>query len=91
MASLLPWTIAIPLIGAFLIVLTGRRPNLRETVTMLTAAALFLSVVSLTPAVLGGERPSLLIWNILPGPDLMLRVEPLDDSLESIFSYIVER
>jgi multicomponent Na+:H+ antiporter subunit D len=77
MASLLPWTIAIPLIGAFLIVLTGRRPNLRETVTMLTAAALFLSVVSLTPAVLGGERPSLLIWNILPGLDLMLRVEPL--------------
>ena len=77
MESLLPWTIVIPLIGAGLIILARHRPNLRETVTLLTAAALFLSVVSLTPAVLDGGRPSLVIWGILPGLDLMLRVEPL--------------
>ncbi|MDP6430255.1 MAG: proton-conducting transporter membrane subunit [Rhodospirillales bacterium] len=71
------WAIAIPLIGSVAIVAAGRSPNLRETVTLITAAALFLTVASLTPEVLAGERPSLVIWKMLPGLELMFRVEPL--------------
>ena len=40
-------TMAVPLIGAVLVGLTGRWPNLREAVTVVTAVVLFFLVVSL--------------------------------------------
>jgi multicomponent Na+:H+ antiporter subunit D len=66
-----------PLVGALLIWLTGRYPNLRETVTLVTAAVLFLLVVSLVPEVLAGGRPSALWLDMLPGVAIAFRVEPL--------------
>ena len=42
----MPLAIAVPLIGALLIVLTGSRPNIRETVTLVTACALFAIVAN---------------------------------------------
>ena len=48
--------LAIPLFGAVGIALAHRLPNVRETVTLATAGLLFLSVASLLPAVLAGER-----------------------------------
>jgi multicomponent Na+:H+ antiporter subunit D len=77
MATPLFWSIAIPLIGALAIVAVGRHANLRESVTLITAVLLFWTVAGITPEVLGGARPSLVLWSIFPGLDLMLRVEPL--------------
>ena len=67
----------IPLAGAVLIALAGRRPNLREAVTLTTALALFAAVASLAPAVLEGARPAAELWEIMPGLALAFEVEPL--------------
>jgi len=70
-------TIAIPLAGAVLIALTGRWPNPREGVTLTTAGLLFLTVLSLLPAVAGGARPTATLIEMLPGLPLAFEVEPL--------------
>ena len=66
-----------PLAGAVLIALCGRRPNLREGVTLATAALLFYVVASLLPAVLAGAQPALALIEVMPGLALAFRVEPL--------------
>ena len=43
--------VLLPLVGAVLIALTGAMPNLRETVTLVTAALLLADVLTLVPAV----------------------------------------
>jgi len=67
----------VPLLGAAGIRVTGRKPNLREGVTLLTATILFALVLSLVPAVEGGDRPGLVLGELLPGLLLELEVEPL--------------
>lgn len=69
--------LTVPFVGALLIAIAGRAPNLRETITLVTAALLFLTVASLTPAVLAGGRPQLALFEILPGLLLAFRIEPL--------------
>ncbi|MGD2141135.1 MAG: monovalent cation/H+ antiporter subunit D family protein [Burkholderiales bacterium] len=69
--------LAVPAVGAILIALTGRWPNLRETVTMLTSLALLAVVVSLLPGVLAGDRPAVTLFTMLPGISVELAVEPL--------------
>ncbi len=71
------FALAVPAIGAVLIALSGRWPNLRESVTLITALALFLVVASLLPGVLTGERPAVTLFTMLPGLSIALRVEPL--------------
>ena len=73
----LPLALAAPFIGALLVALAGRWPNLRETATLLTAAILFLLVAGLVPAVLAGGRPALSLVEMLPGLAIGFRVEPL--------------
>lgn len=70
-------SLLVPLAGAGMIALAHSQPNLRETVTMITAGLLFLIVLSLLPDVLAGGRPSLHLVSVLPGLELAFRVEPL--------------
>ena len=68
----------IPLLGAFLIALAGRiNDNLRETVTLVTAVTLALVVWSLLPEVLAGGRPSIHLFEIVPGIEIGFSLEPL--------------
>ena len=69
--------LAVPLAGAMLIALAGRWPNLRELITLVTAVLLLACVLSLLPAVLGGARPALVLFSVLPGLQLAFKVEPL--------------
>jgi multicomponent Na+:H+ antiporter subunit D len=69
--------IAAPLAGAALIAAAHRMPDLREGVTLVTAAALFLLVAGLAPEVLAGGRPGVHVATVMPGIDLAFRVEPL--------------
>jgi multicomponent Na+:H+ antiporter subunit D len=69
--------IAVPAAGALLIAIVGRWPNLRETVTLVTAGLLLAVVAGITPEVLAGARPSMTLLTMLPGLALELRVEPL--------------
>jgi len=68
------WT---PLAGAVLIALNGRRPAVREALTLITAILLFVSVACLAPAVFDGARPGLMMAEPLPGLSLQLTPEPL--------------
>ncbi|TPV92954.1 MAG: monovalent cation/H+ antiporter subunit D family protein [Myxococcales bacterium FL481] len=69
--------LAIPAVGAFLIGLAGRWPNLRETITMATAASLFAVVVQLVPFALDGATHEYVLGSIVPRLRLELHIEPL--------------
>ena len=66
-----------PLVGALLVLLTGRSPNLRETMSILTGFVLLAQVISITPAVLAGEIPHQLLASPVPGLPIALALEPL--------------
>jgi multicomponent Na+:H+ antiporter subunit D len=68
---------AVPAGGAALIAGAGRAPNLRETVTLVTAVALLGCVLALLPVVSGGARPALTLFTLLPGLQIAFKVEPL--------------
>ncbi len=76
-AQLIAAALLVPAAGAIGIALAGRWPNLREAVTLVTAALLFACVVMLLPSVLAGGRPQLFVLEMLPGIALGFRVEPL--------------
>jgi hypothetical protein len=76
--------IYIPLVGALLIALAGRWPNLREALTLGTAGALLYTVASIVPKVLApnfwaayAKAPPLRLIEVLPDVFLELKVEPL--------------
>ncbi len=69
--------LAVPLVGAVLIMLSGDRPNLREFITLTTAVLLFAIVASLVSGVFHGGRPEVSLIEILPGLDIRFEIEPL--------------
>jgi multicomponent Na+:H+ antiporter subunit D len=75
--AVLALCLALPAAGAALIAACHRWPNLREAVSLATAAGLFLAVLSLSEAVLQGERPALRLGEIMPGLAIALELEPL--------------
>jgi multicomponent Na+:H+ antiporter subunit D len=64
-----------PLIGAGLVMLNGRRPNVREGISLGAALALFASVLGLLPAVLAGQRLRWTLFDLLPGLSFTLRAD----------------
>jgi multicomponent Na+:H+ antiporter subunit D len=75
--ALVAAAVVLPLAGAALIAAAGRRPNLREAVTLTTALLLVAVVAALVPSVLAGLRPELHLFELMPGLPLAFRVEPL--------------
>jgi len=80
--------IVIPFAGAVPIALTGRSPNLRESVTLVTAGLLFLTVASLVPHVLAGARPEVTLIETLPGLPIRLVIEPLGMTFATVASFL---
>ena len=77
-----------PLIGAVLIALVGRWPNLREAVTMVSAGVLFVLVCLLVPEVLAGGRPALTLFSVLPGLEIRFELEPLGMIFAIVASFL---
>jgi multicomponent Na+:H+ antiporter subunit D len=75
--TLIVAAVAAPAAGAAGVVLAGRRPDLREAVTLIAAVALFGCVLALLPVVLAGGRPQASLFQVLPGIAFSFRVEPL--------------
>ena len=75
--SLIVLALAVPLAGAGLIALTGRNPNLRETVTIVTSLALFATVIGVAVAVFSGANPRTASLELFTGVELGFSVEPL--------------
>ena len=74
---ILVWIVLTPLVGALAVLLTGRWPNLRETVSLITGGALIVQVATLVPPVLAGQSPGVLLAVPVPGVPLALQIEPL--------------
>ena len=66
-----------PLIGALLISLSGRWPNLRETITLTTAVTLLGLVIQLIGPVANGQDVSLSLAEPIPGLEIAFSLEPL--------------
>jgi multicomponent Na+:H+ antiporter subunit D len=69
--------ILVSLVAALLILASGRRPNLRETWTLLAAVIKLALVASLLPAVLAGEVIESTPLTLVPGLALHLRADAL--------------
>ncbi len=77
-SSLLPLAaVCISLLATVPIMLSARRPNLREAWTLLAALGKFCLVAALLPAVLAGQPIVLTIASVLPGVPIQLRVDAL--------------
>jgi len=71
-------SLAIPLAGALAILLAARiSDNLRETMTLVTSIALAWNVWSLLPLVMAGERPEIMLFEVIPGIEIGFAIEPL--------------
>jgi len=66
-----------PLLGAGLVMANGKRPNVRETISFIAAATLFITVASMVPAVLDGKRLHYTVFQLLPGLSISLRADAL--------------
>jgi multicomponent Na+:H+ antiporter subunit D len=67
----------IPAVAAALIAVCHRRPNLREAVSLVGAALSFILILSFMEPVLNGERPRVVLGEMMPGLALALELEPL--------------
>ncbi len=71
-----------PLIGAGLVMANGKRPNVRESFSLLAAAALLLVNLWMMSDVLHGVRLHFTLFQLLPGLSISLRA----DSLSMVFA-----
>ncbi len=78
----------LPATGALLVVLTGRRANLREAVSILTATGLFAYVATLLPTVTANQQSRVVLAEPLPGLPIALSAEPLGMLFALIASFL---
>jgi len=70
--------LTVPVVGALLVGLTGKKPNLREAMTAVASLTTIGLVLTLVGPVLQGEQPEWIVVDaLLPGVPLAFRVEPL--------------
>ena len=67
----------VPAVGSAAVWLTGAHPNLRESVTLVTAGVLFCLVLIVVAHVGTGARPETVLLDMLPGLSIAFKVEPL--------------
>ena len=87
-AGVMQLAVALPAAASVPIVITGRSPNLREAVTLITAAVVLLLVASAVPGVLAGDRPEVTLLEIMPRLTLTLRLEPLGMLFALVASFL---
>jgi multicomponent Na+:H+ antiporter subunit D len=75
--TLLQIALLTPFVGALVLPLFQGAPNWRETVTLVSAAVLFLSVGGLMTSVLAGTPPALHLIDVAPGLAIAFEIEPL--------------
>ena len=76
--TLILLSLLIPAVGALGIALAGRvGPNVRESVTLVTAGALAWAVWQIVPVVFAGGRPAVTVSELVPGIQIAFEVEPL--------------
>lgn len=67
----------VPLVAAVLIGFADKKPNLRETISLVASLTLLATVLSLLSIVLSGEYPSIFLLEMAPGLSVKFELEPL--------------
>lgn len=67
----------LPALGALVVALCGRWPNVRDAATLVVSTLTFLCVCTLVPDVQAGIQPTLHLFEVLPGLPLLFQIEPL--------------
>lgn len=80
--------LAVPAAGAVLVAMTGRWPNLRETVTLLTGLALLAVVLTLVGPTMSGDTVRVVLATPLPDLPIALSIEPLGLLFALIASFL---
>ena len=70
-------TLLLPLVGAVGIIATGRNPNIREAVTLVTASLVAVLVVIIASRFMAGEAFALTVAEPLPGITIAFKIEAL--------------
>ena len=86
--TMLQLSIILPMLAVVGIVLTGRKPDLREGVTISTSLVLLYFVIKLYQGIKQGESISVHWWEILPGLQLSFNIEPLGMIFALIASFL---
>ncbi|MFV1950519.1 MAG: monovalent cation/H+ antiporter subunit D family protein [Nitrospinota bacterium] len=83
--------VSVSLLGVLLIAASARKPNLRESWTILAALTKFSLVVSMLPSILKGNVIEYFLISVLPGLDIKFRVDAfgLFFALTSSFLWII--
>jgi len=84
----IPLALSIPILGAVGILTTWRTPNLRESITLITAAITFALVASIFDDVMAGARPEWTMLEMLPGLSVHFVIEPLGMLFALIASFL---
>jgi multicomponent Na+:H+ antiporter subunit D len=82
--SRLVWALLVPLFGSFLVSLSGKKPNLRESWSVISAVILFSMVLTMVSPVLAGKTLYYQLFKILPGVTVTLRA----DAFSMIFALV---
>ena len=86
--SMLQLSIILPMVTTLAIVATGRKPNLREAVTITTCLALLYFTINLYQGIKQGENISAFWWELLPGLQISFNIEPLGMLFALIASFL---
>jgi multicomponent Na+:H+ antiporter subunit D len=80
--------ILVPLVGAGLVMATGRRPNIREACSFVAATVLFAITASMVSPILEGHRLHFTVFQLLPGTNGSsgLSISLRADALSMVFA-----
>ena len=70
-------SVLLPLLASVLIIFADKYPNLRETITLVTATMVAIIVVVLAFRLQSGDIPKLELLEIVPGITFSFKIEPL--------------
>lgn len=82
--SRIVWALLVPLIGSILVSMSGKKPNVRESFSVISAVILFSMVLSMVSPVLAGKTFYYQLFKILPGVTVSLRA----DAFSMIFALV---
>lgn len=85
---LISLSILVPFVGAFLLVVCGKIPNLREAVTLITATVLFSIVLAIADYTFRGIGMQLDVVELFPGLGISFDVEPLGVLFALVASFL---
>ncbi|AWB66434.1 cation:proton antiporter [Saccharobesus litoralis] len=87
-ASLINLAIIIPLVGAFILLLADKQPNIREAITLTTATLLFTVVLSIADNTFNRVDMQTQWLELFPGVGLSFVVEPLGVLFALVASFL---